>query len=51
MIQRLFSNGNVFPLKKKLGLIDSSRKLLLICADIYAISLHLVLHVFEGTLM
>jgi hypothetical protein len=34
-----------------LGLIDSSRKLLLICVDMHAISLHLVLHIFEGTLM
>jgi hypothetical protein len=34
-----------------LGLIDSSRKLLLICTDMHVISLYLVLHVFEETLM
>jgi hypothetical protein len=32
-----------------LGLIDSSRKLLLICVDIHTISLYLVLHACAAT--
>jgi hypothetical protein len=33
----------------KLGLIDSSRKLLLICADMHVISLYLILHACAAT--
>jgi hypothetical protein len=40
-----------FSILDLLGLIDSSRKLLIICADMYAISLHLVLHAFTAILM
>jgi hypothetical protein len=40
-----------FLILDQLGLIDSSRKLLLICADMHAISSHLVLHAFAATLM
>jgi hypothetical protein len=34
-----------------LGLIDSSHKLLLICADMHTISLYLAPHTFAATLM
>jgi hypothetical protein len=40
-----------FSILDQLGLIDSSPKLLLICVDIHIISLRLVLHVFEKTLI
>jgi hypothetical protein len=40
-----------FSILDSLGLIDLSRKLLLICADMHAISLHLVLHASAATLM
>jgi hypothetical protein len=40
-----------FSILDELDLIDSSRKLLLIYADMHAISLHLVLHAFDVTLM